>query len=298
MKTKFLAIALATTFIAANLPPVRGAVVRTDDGFTLNTLGAIDDDPSASSSLGFTINFFGTSYSDVYVNNNGNVTFGAPSTTFDPSGMAAATLPIIAPFFADVDTTGPGSGLVNYGSSTINGHSAFGVNSLGVGYYGAQTDKLNSFQMVLIYRDDTGAGNFDIEFNYDQIQWETGDASGGSGGLGGNSAVVGYSDGSGNYWEYAGSGVPGAFLDSNPTTGLIFNDIGSGEAGRYTLEVRDGLVIVPELSNSALVIFGSLAAGTTGWRAWRRKRASAGRKRTEELLKAQVEALTLPNTAV
>ncbi|MCX6922159.1 MAG: VPLPA-CTERM sorting domain-containing protein, partial [Verrucomicrobia bacterium] len=272
MKTNFLAIALTTTFITANLPPVQGAVIRGDSGFNDNTLGPIDDLPSALYSLGFAINFFGSWYSDVYVNNNGNITFGEASPTFDPSGMAGATLPIIAPFFADVDTTGPGSGVVRYGSSTVNGHSAFGVNSLGVGYFNQRTDKLNSFQMVLIYRGDTGAGNFDIEFNYGQIQWETGDASGGNGGLGGHSAVVGFSNGSGNYWEYAGSGVPGALLDSNPTTGLIFNNVGSGEAGRYTFEVRNGVVAVPELSNQALLIFGVLAAGTTGWRAWRRQR--------------------------
>jgi hypothetical protein len=49
------------------------------------------------------------------------------------------------------------------------------------------------FQLVLIERSDTGAGNFDFEFNYDQIQWEARNASGGVNGLGGSSARAGFS---------------------------------------------------------------------------------------------------------
>jgi hypothetical protein len=51
------------------------------------------------------------------------------------------------------------------------------------------------WQLVLVDRLDTGTGNFDIEYRYAQIQWETGDFSGGSGGLGGQSARVGYTAG-------------------------------------------------------------------------------------------------------
>ena len=65
------------------------------------------------------------------------------------------------------------------------------------------------------------AGNFDIYFNYDRIEWEAGDASGGSNGLGGISARAGYSNGSGSALELTGSGVAGSFLDSNTTGGLI-----------------------------------------------------------------------------
>ena len=49
----------------------------------------------------------------------------------------------------------------------------------GVGYFGSHADKLNKFQLILVDRSaDTGtAGDFDILFKYDTIQWETGDAS-------------------------------------------------------------------------------------------------------------------------
>ncbi|MCK7490428.1 MAG: hypothetical protein MZW92_00410 [Comamonadaceae bacterium] len=64
-----------------------------------------------------------------------------------------------------------------------------------VGYFSTAADKLNSFQLILTDRSDTGAGNFDIEFNYDRILWETGGAGGGVNGFGGTSAAAGYTDG-------------------------------------------------------------------------------------------------------
>jgi hypothetical protein len=77
--------------------------------------------------------------------------------------------------------------------------------------------------------------------NFDQIQWETGDASGGTGGLGGTSARMGYSNGTptGSF-EEPGSGVNGAFLDSNATTGLIHGSRNSDQLGRYLFPVRSG----------------------------------------------------------
>src|SRR5262249_47841825 len=152
---------------------------------------------------------------------NGNITFTGPLDTFTPFGLQGAGQVIIAPFFADVDTSVAGTGgsmVVTYGTSTINGRPSFGVNYVNVGYFDSNTNKLNSFQVVLLDRGDTGAGNFDIEFNYDKITWETGDASGGTNGLGGSSAVVGYSNGSNLTFQLNGSLVPGSFLDGGPVS--------------------------------------------------------------------------------
>jgi hypothetical protein len=106
-------------------------------------------------------------------------------------------VPIIAPFFGDVDTRNELSGVVTYGSSVFEGRQVFCANwdGVGVGYYNQRVDKLNKFQVLLVDRSDIGAGDFDIIFNYNQIQWETGEASGGTNGLGGDSARVGYSNG-------------------------------------------------------------------------------------------------------
>ena len=38
-------------------------------------------------------------------------------------------------------------------------------------------DRLLSCQLVIIDRSDIAPGDFDMEFNYDKVQWEWGDAS-------------------------------------------------------------------------------------------------------------------------
>jgi hypothetical protein len=189
----------------------------------------------------FTLNFFGTSYSQLFVNNNGNVTFDSPLSQFTPFDLTSTQHVIVAPFFADVDTrTG---NVLTYGNGTVNGHAAFGVTWPGVHCFPGSNNALNNFQVVLIDRSDTGAGNFDIEFNYDGIQWESGTASGGDANcLGGSSARAGFSQGTGNpgtFFELPGSGGPGSFLDSNPT-GLVHGGHNTAQLGRYVYPVRNG----------------------------------------------------------
>jgi hypothetical protein len=237
------AIAFVTLSIAA-VQPSNAAAVRSGV-FDANTLPGNDDSSTGLVNIGFGANFFGTTYNQLYVNNNGNVTFNNALSTYTPFGIVSAANPIIAPFFADVDTGNAASGKVTYGTGTIGGRSAFGVNWPGVGYFSQRVDKLNTFQLVLVDRSDVGAGNFDIEFNYDQIQWETGGASGGSAGLGGSSARAGYSNGAGSFFEFVGSGVNGAFLDSGSNS-LVANRLNSDISGRYLFTVRGGAVVQPE----------------------------------------------------
>ena len=162
---------------------------------TSNTLAPNDDGSTGLVDIGFAINFFGSDYSQLYVNNNGNVTFSGPLGTFTPEPIVGTGTPIIAPFWADVDTRASGSAPVTYGQTTFEGHAAFCVEWSGVGYYGIQDDLLNDFDLLLVDRSDVAAGDFDMIFTYRQIEWETGDASGGVGGFGGTSARAGYSNG-------------------------------------------------------------------------------------------------------
>jgi hypothetical protein len=214
------------------------------DGCRDTVLPANDDGSTSVVALPFTVNFFGRTFGSLYVNNNGNVTFDRALSTFTPFGLLSTSTPIIAPFFADVDTRGSGSDTVHYGRSfgatIIGGRQAFCVDWLNVGYYSAHTNKLNSFQLVIVDRSDVAAGDFDIYFNYDKTQWETGDASGGSNGLGGSPARVGYSNGVSTAFELPGSGASGAFLDSNTATGLVWKSRNSVQLGRYVFEVRNG----------------------------------------------------------
>lgn len=213
-------------------------------GFNSSSLARNDDGSVGPVAIGFTVNFYGQNFNQLYVNNNGNVTFDSALGVYTPFNLYTTGRRIIAPFFSDVDTRGEGSNVVTYGIGTVNGRRAFGVNWVGVGYYRSKTDKLNSFQLVLIDRSDIGPGDFDFEFNYGTIRWETGDASGGSGGLGGSPARAGYSNGTsqpGASYEIAGSGVSGALLDSSGN-GLVQRSLNNSQVGRFLFAVRNGTV--------------------------------------------------------
>lgn len=205
-----------------------------------NILYPNDDDYAGPVDIGFDIDFQGVTWSSLFVNNNGNVTFDEPLLAYTPDPLDTLGAAIIAPFFADVDTTGAASGVVTWGQTVLDGRPALCVNwaGVGVGYYEMGDDKLNSFQLLLVDRSDVGAGDFDIVMNYDKIEWESGDASGGVNGLGGQSARVGFSNGDpASSFEVAGSGVPGSFLDASPT-GLIHGSSGSAQLGRYVYPIR------------------------------------------------------------
>lgn len=221
-----------------------GQAVRNNEGFRSQSVPRNDDGSSALVPLGFSVNFFGKTRTHAYVNNNGNITFDSALATFTPFGLVRTRREIIAAFFSDVDTRPTGSALVTFGRDSIGGRNAFGVNFVNVGYYNQHTDKLNSLQLILIERSDTGEGNFDIEFNYDRIHWETGDASEGVNGFGGVSAAVGWSNGSGEadtFFELEGSLIPGSFLDGGVHS-LIRNRLNSRQRGRYVFRARDGSI--------------------------------------------------------
>lgn len=73
------------------------SVYRNDDGYS----DAID----ITSVFPEGINLFSNTYDSIYVNTNGNITFRSGLYSYTPGQIGAGTLnPIIAPFWADVDT--------------------------------------------------------------------------------------------------------------------------------------------------------------------------------------------------
>jgi len=188
------------------------------------------------------INFFGQNYTGLWLNNNGSVTFASSTGQYTPSSITGSTSnPIIAPFWADVDTRGgavvatpggtsTGTNLLWYDLDAAN--QTFTATWDDVGYFASRTDKLNSFQLSLTKINDFG--DFDITFRYEEMNWTTGGASGGVNGLGGTLARAGYSSGNGvNYYELPASGNQAALLDLDQTSNV-------GISGTYVFNVRNG----------------------------------------------------------
>lgn len=215
------------------------------------------------------LNFFGTQYKYVAINNNGNITLSNDSygglSTYTPFGLASGGYAIIAPFFADVDTryysngfsapaaanqvtptpggTSLGSNLVWYDLDST-GYGTLTVTWDDVGYYNTATDKLNAFQLQVVGR---GGGSFDIIFRYENIDWTTGDASEGVGGLGGTVARAGYSTGDGTSWyELAQSGNQNQMLGLDQAAG------NTGIAGYYQFRVSNGTAASDTMTGSDL----------------------------------------------
>ncbi|HTJ54451.1 MAG TPA: nidogen-like domain-containing protein [Nitrosospira sp.] len=191
-----------------------------------------DDESSSQLNLPFTVNFFGHNYSTFWANNNGNITFGGPVPTYTPDPFPVSGQPMIAPFWADVDTRGGGG--VYTASPNPNTLVTTWNN---VGYFDQRHDKVNDFQMTLLNRPNTGAGNFDIEFRYKQLQWTTGEASGGSGGLGGIPAQAGYDAGDNTHFF----ALPGSFSSSVLQLANTSN-VGQDTPGLWTMAIRNGKI--------------------------------------------------------
>ncbi|KAL5481924.1 hypothetical protein EMCRGX_G022199 [Ephydatia muelleri] len=113
-----------------------------------------------------TVYFFGNYYSTIYVNNNGDLSFGQAFGNAAPTAFPISTYPVVAIYQADVDTRGTGS--VWYrttADSTLRAKASNDIRSLTgtivspqwlfiatwdhVGYYSYGTDKTNTFQAVL-----------------------------------------------------------------------------------------------------------------------------------------------------
>lgn len=223
-----------------------------------------DDYSSPLITLPFSFNFYGVSYTDVYINNNGNISFNSAYGTFNANGFPDATHAMIAPFWADVDTRGPLSGLVYYKVTP----SALIVKWDAVGYFNAQDDKFNTFQLILTDGLDPilPPGN-NVDFCYGDMSWTTGSASQGVNGFGGIPATVGANAGNGtDYVQFGrfdepGIGYDGPFgatdsVDFLDNQNFIFNTFVSGGSTNippivHGVVVCDTIIICADDANFA-----------------------------------------------
>ena len=209
--------------------------------------GFIDEDDTATlASLGFTINFFGTNQTRLYINSNatiGSVGYREYTAT---DLTIYNNLALLAVFHADWDSRFGNP--ITYGTATIDGKNAFVVNWDNVRQY--SNTKTNTVQLVIIDRSDTGAGNFDAEYNYTNITWDSG------------KAFIGYLSGlsDNTKWKFSGSLASGAFFNTGPVPLIRVRTTGGHPVGRILLQSRGGIMTPP---NSTLLpaIYSPILSG-------------------------------------
>jgi serralysin len=146
---------------------------RSDDG-------ALRIDVSAVFETG--LNYFGRRFAptDLWVNTNGTLSFGAAFPAYPTLANAAARPDLVAIFWADVDTRlrgeGRESGVIHIDVDPVR--DVVSITWLDVGVYRRDTSAPNRFQLQLY---DRRNGDFDIIFRYDRIGWSEGSADGDAG---------------------------------------------------------------------------------------------------------------------
>ncbi|HTB31293.1 MAG TPA: nidogen-like domain-containing protein, partial [Bacteroidia bacterium] len=170
---------------------------RNDDAYGTNIL-----------TLPFSFCFYGNQVNQIYINNNGFVTWGpganalnTSSSSYEPQTLPLPVVQLISPFWSDEDTrnvSGPVSnGLVFYKVTPTYIIIQWDT----VSYYGTYTSSQdNSFQLIISNGTDPIIPNGNnIEFCYQQMQWAVGNAQAGNSGFDSqlNPAEVGINEGNG-----------------------------------------------------------------------------------------------------
>jgi trypsin len=214
---------------AACYDPTWPAHFRTPEQFECNSFTGFDDNSTGPVRIGFPVRLGDLRFNELFINTNGNVTFGSSLFAWMPATLSQIPMPIIAPYWDDVDTRYGGE--IRYGRAIIDGKRAFMVIWNRVPRYAGPTSSVNTFQLVLMEPDPTRRW-LDIEFNYARIDWNY------------RGAYVGFSlalGGPGR--QRAGAGDPASYVDSARNALVRASSPGSNVPGRLTWQLRAGQTI-------------------------------------------------------
>ncbi len=220
-----------------------------DDSFLL-AMDPNDDESTGQITLPFNFCLYGDSYNYCWINNNGNVSFNGPVFEYSATSFPYPDYPMLAPFWADVDTRTCGAVYYKIETSPMR----VTVIWQEVGYYDEHCDMLCTFELIFTDGNDPliGVGN-NVAFSYGDMTWTTGDASDGVGGFGGIPATVGVNK---------GDGIAYALVGRFDQPGISYDGAGGANDGVdyldwkiYTFDACAGTVVIQTpISNWALLI--------------------------------------------
>ena len=224
-----------------------------DAGFGENAHYRNDDSPTGAIDITGVfgsqgIRFGDSYYTDIYINNNGVLNFGSPTSSYSPNGLSSGVdgVPAIALYWTDLDTsygavgvsadggTSTGSNLVYWDIDTVNQRIIITWDD--VGEYSDGSSSKIAGQIVLEAAGAAGSGDMDFSLRYEhaaaldshnvQAGWNVG-TSGGIAGV--------------DYYEVPlnGSGSS-ALADLDTRVG------NTGELGLSQFALRDGAVLVAD----------------------------------------------------
>jgi subtilisin family serine protease len=150
---------------ADSIVSLTAATFRTVTKTTTSNLSSCDDCSSPSMSLGFTLDWFGTQYTNIFINTNGGAVLDDGRGSFRSYrnfDLRTATRPYILPLFTDLNPAA--NGTVEFGQGTISDGSpknVFWAEWIDVAEYGNNSAR-QEFQMLIIEESDGAT----IEFRY------------------------------------------------------------------------------------------------------------------------------------
>lgn len=163
----------AWTTSATSATPVPGQngnrAIIGDPGCVANSLARNDDNSVGNVSLGFDVNWYGTTYNKVAYNNNGGIKFDS-SSWGQYSGLNLADVnndPLIVALFNDLDTRQSSTTIGTFGPLTypINGHQGYCFNWVNYGDYSNGAPS-KSAQLILLSK---ANNDVDLMMNYNWL---------------------------------------------------------------------------------------------------------------------------------
>lgn len=171
------------------------------------------------------IDFFGTSYTGLYINSNGLITFDGPNTAYNGTNLSSLNEPALAPFWTDHDLRGGNPA----GTNNIYWDLDPTAGNVTITWYGVEPysgSGANTFQMVL---SSMGSGAFGVEYIYEDIGFTNGF---------GAQAQVGVTDGGTNDFIVPGSGNGAALSNFD-----VANLDPDSPNGTWDMFVNNGTVV-------------------------------------------------------